>query len=319
MHDEKIWNAKMNGSGFVGIISWPGNKLRYIRELNRYVSSSVGRGVAICEPFFGGGAFTRSIVAKTTGPVFVAETCKPLCNWWRHILENSRDMVSKMSEYRLEFRDAKTDRYVFDCLRDGWNEKNRTDPFGLDTAAMFWVLIYQSTNNLVRFNMSGKYNQTWGKGRNVPNPNEVFSRDALQNIEILRNGITCGCFENDFSKAIDSFIEHGHGGICLLDPPYILSNGLYDRYGWTVENLGVLVEKARELDEQNVAWIWTDYLSHDGEEHPYKKVIQENFRYRSLNAKRSSRPNGISKERNEVVIFGKAVEIEAKTQSSFGF
>ncbi|MFA5452597.1 MAG: DNA adenine methylase [Candidatus Methanomethylophilaceae archaeon] len=296
------------------LISWPGNKQRQMNQILRFVPDTIRDDAAVCEPFFGTGAFTMSLLDTTNGPVFAAEACKPLHNWWAHLMQSTNEMISLMSDYRSQYAGAKTDRKVFDELRDGWNAMNISSPSSVETAAMFWVLIYQSTNNLVRFNQSGKYNQTWGKGRNVPDPLQVFTEVPRRYISWLHEATNKGCFATDFNDAISKFIEYGDVGVCFIDPPYILETGTYDDDCWGDDELAQLMGWVERLENDRYWWMWTDYIANGDVRHPYENSIRSHFTVEPLVRNRNARPNGTSDTKEEVMILGSDVEYPENPQ-----
>ena len=101
------------------LISWPGNKHRQLQQLLSFVPEYYTDEVAICEPFFGTGAFTLEMVQNTNGPVFAAEGCAPLRNWWLQLMAVPEDMARLMAQFRTDYSEAGRDRDIFDALRDG--------------------------------------------------------------------------------------------------------------------------------------------------------------------------------------------------------
>lgn len=290
------------------LISWPGNKRRQLDQLLQYVPDNLSAEAAICEPFFGTGAFTLALLENTTGPVFAAEANCPLRNWWQWMFERPADMVEIMASYRQEFAAAGVDRDVFNALRDGWNQLNRERPTCSNAAGMLWVLIYQSTNNLARFNQKGEYNQTWGKGRKVPDPAQVFTAPVLQRIAQLADAVKRGCFAADFRDVLDLFMEYDREGVCYLDPPYILETGTYQTDCWGPRELRDLMEWVEALEKAGCWWMWTDYMRNADKRHPYEQTLKQHFRIMPFVRNHDSRPNGKADRKEEALILGSVVE-----------
>ncbi len=298
------------------MISWPGAKHRQMEQLMMFVPSNYSDQVAICEPFFGTGAFTFELISNTYGPVFAAEANKPLHNWWTHMMHDSENMIDRMSYWREHYAEAKTNRLAYENMREEWNDMNAEDPIGLDTAALLWCLIYQSTNNLARFNKSGQYNQTHGLGRSVPDPKEVFDYFTMQPIVQLEEATRYGCFVEDFEDALCRFMSYLEtdidGGICYLDPPYIVQTETYEKGCWDKDKLASLMNYIEGLEELQCHWLYTEYFKKGDKTHPYEQSLRTHYRVFPFERKKDARPNGKQLETVEVIIIGSAVDIYYK-------
>ena len=285
------------------LISWPGCKYRQLADILSYVPDRNWQ--AICEPVLGAGAFSFSF-AGMGAELYWAESNEPLANWWDWLLREPDYFVQAMSEVRHKYEQAKVDRDVFNALRDGFNELNRTVPRDAETGAMFWVLVYSSMNNLARFNLSGQYNQSWGKGRNVPDPHSVFTSDVIADLDWARYK-NRGCCDDDFRTALDRFIIQARyasgNAIAYLDPPYILELDSYPSGTWTERDEYDLINWMYRLDEAAIPWLATNYLSKGDKVHPYADRLQD-WRTYPLNRKLDARPTAQSLPAEEVVIIG---------------
>lgn len=289
------------------MISWPGNKRRQLRHLIAFVPD-VPKQAGVCEPFFGAGCFTLEMIERgCDGPVYAAEACRPLWGWWMNMMSQPEDMIELMSEVRCEYAEASISRYVFDDLRDNWNESWEYDGFSAENAAMLWVLIYQSTNNLARFNQKGKYNQTWGCGRRVPDPHRVFGEREIALLHKLKVATDAGCFALDFREALGKALDAEGDFLYYLDPPYILETGTYKTDCWGRPQLDTLIQWVEELEQNWHWWLWTDYLSNGREHHPYEASIRAHYRIYPLPRGKDSRPNGTADAKEEVIIAGMTV------------
>lgn len=290
------------------MISWPGNKRKQLPHLLAFLPEKLPPSVGVCEPFFGAGCFTLAMLDHgQKGPVYAAEACLPLWAWWQNMMEQPEYMRERMAETRREYAEARSDRAVFDALRDGWNESWERDGFTADNAAMLWVLVYQSTNNLARFNQTGKYNQTWGQGRRVPDPYTVFGKKEIAQLHELKAATDAGCFALDFREALGKALDADSGVLFYLDPPYILETGTYKTDCWGRPQLDAMMQWVEGLDRGGYWWLWTDYLGNGKERHPYEASIRSHYRVFPLPRGRDSRPNGTADAKEEVIIAGMAV------------
>lgn len=287
------------------LLSWPGAKYRQMDSLLSALGTQDFR--IIVEPFLGTGAFTWT-VGGGEQRCFAAEADLHLYWWWKWMIEQPEEMVLMMAEWRDGYDGAAEDREVFDRLRDGYNRLYATSPEALETAALLWVLVYQSTNNLARFNSDGEYNQTWGKGRKVPDPFVIFGEEEKAALRWFGSSLVNG-LQQDFRECVDSFIAYGDKdrAIVYFDPPYIVRTETYQRGAWTLEQETDLLAAARSLDALGVPWAWTTYLEKGGVTHPLMKEL-EGWRVVPLARKMDARPKGKGTPSEEVIILGSAVK-----------
>lgn len=254
----------------------------------------------MCEPFWGTGALTLALSEHVTGPIFAAERNPHLRNWWEWLFDEPDELMLVIDAFREEYADTGTDRDVFNALRDGYNT-GRHDT--ITAAGMLWVLIFASTNNLARFNQQGGYNQTWGKGRTVPDPRTVITTETLEAVARVRRRV---CMYHDYRAALGDYLDYlddGGTGVCYLDPPYILEAGMYDANQWSAADLSQLMDYIEGLEERGAWWLYTDYLRKGSREHPYSLALRR-FRCVPIGSTRDARPNGAATDKQEVLVAG---------------
>jgi site-specific DNA-adenine methylase len=282
------------------LLSWPGAKFR---QMSTLLSLLPRCPRLVVEPFFGTGAFTWAVGIENLSAVFAGDKSPHLGLWWDNLLKDPQGFVALLGETRAKYAAAKEDRAVFDLLRDGYNARFRAAEEGTPEAcAMLWVLIYQSTNNLARFNSSGYYNQTWGKGRSVPDPAVVFGPEEMQAIELLETALVYG-FKEDFRDTLDEFLNCGDrdGAIVFLDPPYIVRTETYQRGCWTLDDERDLLRAVQILDDEDAERIWTTYLGKDDVRHPFEKELHK-WNVLPLDRGMDARPTGQGTAAEEVVV-----------------
>ena len=305
-------------------LSWPGAKYRQMDQILSVLPERSEPWKVIIEPFFGTGALTWELLSPDSPQrIFAAEKDDHLRRWWEHLLKSPANMIAEMADIRERFAEAKNDRDIFDDLRDGYNREFHNHPRELQTSALLWVLVYQSTNNLARFNSKGGYNQTWGKGRNVPDPKEIFGeveQAALARFARRAYNERKPLY-TDFRDLFKEFFLFFSGGcikaedcICFLDPPYIVRTETYQKGCWTLDDEKSLWFWCRRMDEQGIPWVMTNYLSKDDSvskkvvEHPMLTEILDTWRTVPIDRKLDTRPTGSSTPVEEVAILGKAVK-----------
>lgn len=305
------------------LLSWPGAKYRQLEDLLCYVPHNHPDDMALCEPFWGTGAFTMSLVENINAPVFIAEANQPLHNWWNWMMEDQSTLIGRMMYYRQHFIDAGKDRSVYDAMRDGWNKQKVEHPHHVDTAAWLWCLVYQSTNNLARFNSKGQYNQTWGQGRKVPDPEQVYGPTERRCISWVAQSVKQGCFLNDAFAALDAFMDYVDGGgygMAYLDPPYIVQTETYDRGCWERRHVDKMMNYLEGLESRNIPWLMTEYMKKGDKIHPYAQALQTHYRVVPLDRKMDARPTGGQLPTEEIIVLGNWIgessddAVEADTQ-----
>lgn len=293
-------------------ISWPGAKYRALDSLLRWCP--VTPFGAMCEPFFGSGALTLALAGQIEGPVFIAEANSALRNWWHWALADVDALLARSAEFRTAWASVGLNRTEFDAMRQTWNDMAREEPAAMDTAALLWCLIYASTNNLARFNQQGGYNQTWGQGRIIPDPEEVVTAETRRRIRAIAPRTT---MFDDFADALLAFLDFlddGGTGVCYLDPPYVLEAGMYDAHAWGTGQLARLADFIEDLEARAAWWLYTDYMAKGEAVHPYAHALRR-FRQVALRTTRDARPSGTARPSSEVLTVGTVVE--ARTQRLF--
>lgn len=299
------------------ILSWPGAKYRQMNELTSVLDEYKLKPKIVCEPFFGTGAFSWEMLENYNAEEFIyAEKDVHLFWLLEHLIHNTQEFIYWINKWKELFIAAKDNKDDYNNMRSTYNNLYVEAPQSVKTAGLLWCLIYQSTNNLARFNKSGEYNQTHGKGRVIPDTDKVFDTSTLDCVnKFAANSIG----SPDFSVAIKNLIEHyknladvlsPEDIIVFLDPPYLIRTETYQKGCWSTKDEKNLWEYCMILDKYNIPWMMTNYLSKDdsvtGEviQHPYKKFINNKYIVRELKRKMDSRPTGKGTEVEEVIILG---------------
>lgn len=292
------------------LLSWPGAKFRQLNEILKYIDISDKK--IICEPYFGTGAFSLNFPDKN---YFVgAEKNIHLFNLLDKLFNNTEDLINKISYYRELYSGAKTEREIFIEMRNTFNDMALNDIKNIDAAALLWVLIYQSTNNLARFTKRGTYTQTWGKGRNVPDPHIFFNDYKIEIIKTIRDKIKIHHLDEELFDDLYTNIKQLNDVVVYLDPPYILRNEVYDR-DWKLQAEQNLIHHLKKMDDLNISWFMTNYLNveKNGQiiNHPMLNDFNnDNWSIYPLNRKIDSRPTAIGNNAFECIIIGENKDIK---------
>ena len=292
-------------------ISWPGAKYRQLKMLLQY-ATNIGVGTALCEPFFGTGCFTMHFIRKARGRVYASDSCEPLYSWWNYLINHTDIFVKELARASEHVRNSVNSKEDFALLRNQWNQLNEDDPGSIEVAALLWPMIYKSTNNLARFNKTGKYGQSYGHGRNIPNTEAVFDSEGIEIIEYLREGMATGCFVRSCFECLDLFLydlNSVNGAFCFLDPPYIVSNDVYSRGSWGIEDVYRLRGIIQDLENAGVPWMMTEYFKKGDVVHPLAEDYRSNFRVFPLDRKCDAAPRMAQVPADEVVVVGSSNRI----------
>lgn len=100
--------------------------------------------------FTGGGSVYTNILDKYES-VYINDIIKDLVLLHKILLNNPDILI----ENTKRLATCKEDKDKFLRLRSSYNESNSPDKL--------WALMLSCTSNLMRFNKSFKFNQTWGK------------------------------------------------------------------------------------------------------------------------------------------------------------
>ena len=167
----------------------------------------------IADLFGGGGGFWSNVNSKD---VIVNDACEPLINFQRRIYESSTNEFESLITNLYSITSEVQSKEDYEGMRKSFNEKKDD--------ILFYCCLACCTNNLIRFNKSGGFNQTWGQ-RKFNASMEAKLRDFRTRIKekniVFRTG--------DFS-GIDS--TQTIGRTLFVDPPYLISSAGYNT-SWT--------------------------------------------------------------------------------------
>lgn len=207
--------------------NWAGNKYRYIEDINTVVKSK--KYINTYDVFMGSGNIITNLHSQSNN--FIGNDIIPLLpNLYNYIaselynydIEELKSIVDTWSRF--------SDKKFYYDFRDHWNNKylsNKYDKmFVYETA----ILLKMCSNSMVRFNKTkGYFNQGFrGLGGNKK---EFFTERSLNKIvkdlNIFKMKLQNKTFEfynKDFRFILDKVNKDD---LVILDPPYILSEGMY--------------------------------------------------------------------------------------------
>ncbi len=187
----------------------------------------------VVDLFAGGGGFYSNVASRE---VVVNDIIQPLVDIQQMVYawEDAEFERFVRDVYKRTAEVVTKDDYV--ALREQFNKDQ--DPFD------FYCLLCTCTNNLIRFNKRGGFNQTWGKRK--------FNQNTEAKLRSFRERIR----EKDIVFLSKSFYEVDPGGkLVFADPPYIVTEAGYNTF-WSAD-----LEKRLYAYLLNCQFVLTNYLS----------------------------------------------------------
>jgi DNA adenine methylase Dam len=167
----------------------------------------------IADLFGGGGGFWSNVKSSD---IIVNDVCSPLIRFQKRIYEASDEQFEGILAVLNMHTNQINSKEKYEKLRSMFNE-TKDD-------LLFMCCLSCCTNNLIRFNKSGGFNQTWGQRKFNPSM-ESKLRDFRNRIKDKKIQFSIGDFQQ-----IDTT-----GRILFVDPPYLISSAGYNT-SWTAED-----------------------------------------------------------------------------------
>lgn len=224
----------------------------------------------IADLFGGGGGFWSNVKSND---IIVNDVCSPLIRFQKRIYEASDDQfesiilrlygTTKLIETKEDYEKLRT------LFNQGSSDSLYSHYYGgkieKNDDILFMCCLSCCTNNLIRFNKSGGFNQTWGQ-RKFNASMESKLRDFRSRIKDKKIQFNIGDFQQ-----IDST-----GRILFVDPPYLISSAGYNT-SWTADDEKRLYSFLNGKD-----FILTNFLFR-GDIH--NTILEEFIRDNNLNVK----------------------------------
>lgn len=205
--------------------------------------------------FTGGG----SVMVNTPYNKVIANDVIPvLIKLWDIIYKKDIDKtIVKLLEYQI----GKDEQEEFLKMRKEFNI-NKNNPY------IFFGLVSACTNNLMRFNLKGEFNQSFGK-RSI---NDSTIKKLKDYADVMKQkDIT---FTNySFEELIKTYTPTENDFV-YFDPPYAGTNSGYNTI-WNDEKEKVLHSLMDELTSQGVKWAFSGVSIHKGVENPGMEFLSK--------------------------------------------
>lgn len=163
--------------------------------------------------FAGGGSVWVNIVDRYSN-VIVNDVLRDLIRLQEQLIMNPVTIIKET----LAIIPNKDNKEDYLKLRDSYNENK--------SSAKLWALMLTCTNNMMRFNKSFEFNQTWGnRGWNENIKNKVLV--YVKSLQLYKNLI------NFYYGSFDGFYIPS-GSMIYMDPPYMETEAGYNAF-WSYE------------------------------------------------------------------------------------
>lgn len=230
-------------------INYMGGKYRSLS----YIIPNFPKNIKTFYDVFGG---SGTVMMNTEAQKYkYNEAVTPLRDLLKYIGEQEPESVIK----EVEDLDAKFNLQTqsgFDSLRGVYNQDQRPE--------MLYALINHAFNYLIRFNKSGGYNASSGKGICKLSDNNI---EKLQGYYSFVKDKSVEYHSEDFRDFL-SQSEFSEGDYLYFDPPYDISEANYNEnrgfVGWSKKDGEELLKILIELNNKGVQWGYSNMLSSKG-------------------------------------------------------
>ncbi len=200
----------------------------------------------------------------------------------REVINNFTEFVNKVKNLVV----TKEDQDGFNILRKSFNENKSPEKL--------FSLMLCSTNNMLRFNKSFLYNQTFGRRTYNPSTEKKLI-EFYEHILPFKNKICL--ISKNFTE-----VEIPVNSMTYIDCPYSNSEAGYNSY-WPKNADIQLYKYIREIDKNNNSFVLSGCLTHDGEESILlKNLINDGFLYKELICDYNKVSRKGNKETTEIII-----------------
>src|SRR3989338_1200588 len=224
-------------------IPYQGSKRNIAAQIMRYAPKFSGR---LIEPFAGSAAIAiYAAHYRMAGKFLINDSYKPLVNLWRKIIEDHEECANQYEKIWRRQLNNPSDYYL--KIREEFNSD--ADPI------KFLFLMARCAKNSIRFNSSGKFNQSADKRRLGRRPNEMRMHILSTSLLLKKKSQ----FMNTDYETVLSLATPVD--LVYMDPPYQgTSTGRNPRYhqGLDFERF---VKNLNKLNQKGISFL----LSFDGQ------------------------------------------------------
>lgn len=232
-----------------------GGKYDLLPQIMPYIPSDI----SVFVDLFGGGFNIGANVEAEK--ILYNDHVTPLVKLFKCFYNKTSEEIIEYIETTIEENNlSKQDKESYYQFRDKYNESNYKNPLDL------YILQCFSFNNIIRFNKKRMFNASHGTNRShftIPMRNKLIRFVNLiheKNIIFTDNDFT---FLKVYKLPENSFV--------YLDPPYYISEGVYnkgDKYAkpWGLEEEKSLYSLLDYLNDNRVKFMLQNVVTHDGKQ-----------------------------------------------------
>ncbi len=246
--------------------------------------------------FTGGGSVFSNLLDKYDN-IIINDIITELVGIHEGLYKNDLSLIEDVKKLCVE----KDEQDAYNKLRESYNNDK--------TPAKLWALMLCSTNNMLRFNKSFKYNQTFGK--------RTFNKNTQLKIDILLEHYKKYPNKVSFTSKSFSDIEIDNSDYMVyIDPPYgfiknddgsmgntQISEAGYNNF-YTKQNDIDLYNYCLKVNEIKSSFMISGVLEHGGKTcWVLDKLIQDGFRVIELDFNYEKvNKTGVDKKTKEILI-----------------
>jgi DNA adenine methylase Dam len=231
-------------------LNYTGSKFKLLPQIRKHLPSNI-KELSFYDIFAGGGSVFINMDAKT---IYANDIIAPLIEFYKRLQNTELEALLLQIEFRNIPKDSQ-EQYLL--LREKFNQTG--------DCIDFFLLVCSCTNNMMRFNKSFKFNQTWGKRHFNPN-----TRNKLEDYHKRLFG------NKKFVFSCKSFVdlEIEDNAFVYLDPPYRLSEAGYNAY-WSKELEEKLYDFIDSLNSRGIKFMLSNVAEHKGIKNPQEKRLEK--------------------------------------------
>jgi len=224
--------------------NYTGSKYDLLPQLQNYLPKVYND---LWDVFCGGGSIFINLMRNGL-KTHCNDIVTPLIQFYQFLQSNDWKTIE---ETLLARNISDSNHEAYNELRKRYNDKR--------DCIDFFILVCSCTNNMMRFNQKGEFNQTWGQ-RHYSD----WTRGKLKGYwRRIYNDPNIIFSNKDFFECTPNV-----GDFVYLDPPYAITGAGYNTT-WSEEHEKRLYDYLDELDEDGIHFMMSNVSKHKGKENPY--------------------------------------------------
>ena len=221
--------------------NYTGSKFNLLNQIVPHLS----KANTFLDLFCGGGSVFINLSNIDYPKIIANDKIPPLIDFYKELQTKPWEFIQRELQLRKISKSSQEDYFA---LKERYNtNKNPYD---------FFILVCSCTNNMLRFNSSGGFNQTWGQRTY----NNTIKAKLKKYWDVLYQNSKIS-FQNkdwfDVEISEDSFV--------YLDPPYFITGGGYNTL-WSEKQEIKLYEYLLDISKRNIKFAMSNVITHKGKQ-----------------------------------------------------